>query len=345
MAVIGGFTVLLFFLIVAFSENLYLIYFGAFIQGLGNMLCGFPVAQITITRWFEKGRSTMMSACSIGLSLVSAILFPILGGCMIAYGYQTTAFGEGVILGGMIILVGLLCISEAPEKYGLKPVGAADQGQEGKKQTGSEETAQPVFGLTRKQILASPAFWGVCMVVLLATIGAQIVAAHGANYYGTIGLSVAQTSFVLSAYSFVVMIWMLLYGIINDRVSPLASNVLFSCIGAAGFFLVFVWSGMPGALLAAATFGCVSPVCSLFGPTMGIRLLGTREAASIISWANAAASIGAIIGPLMAGIIFDAARSYVPVFLTAGALTVIILALVIVLCGKKTEERLRAEAA
>jgi MFS family permease len=304
------------------------------------MLCGFPIAQITVTRWFEKGRSTMMSVCSIGLSLISAILFPILGGCMVAYGYQTTALGEGIILGGMCILVGLFCISEAPEKYGMKPIGTTGQG---KTDADAEGTAPPVFGFTRKQILTSPVFWGVCLVVLLSTLGAQIVVAHGANYYGTIGLGVTQIAFVLSAYSFVGMIWMLLYGIISDRASPLISNVLFGCVGAAGFFLVFVWSGMPGALLAAATFGCVSPICSLFGPTVGIRLLGTREAASIISWVNAAASIGAIIGPLMAGMIFDATKSYTPVFLTAGTLTVITLVLIITLCSKKTEKLLRRQ--
>jgi MFS family permease len=349
LVVIGGFTTLLFFLILAFSKNLYLIYLGSFIQGLGNMLCGFPIAQITITRWFEKGRSTMMSACSIGLSLASTILFPVLGSCMAAYGYQMTALGEGGILGGLIILAGLSCISEAPERYGLKPIGAAGQGQADDKQTeaGAEETSPPASGLTRKQILAAPTFWGVFVVVLFSTLCSQIVVSHGANYYGTTGLTVTQTSFVLSAYSFMVMIWVLLYGIVNDRTTPLVSNVLFSTVGASGFLLVSVWSGMglAGALLAAATFGFISPICTLFGPTVGVRLLGAREAASIIGWVNAAASIGAIIGPLLAGVIFDAAKSYTVVFVTAGALALIVLVLAVVLCSKKTEELMRRKEA
>jgi sugar phosphate permease len=323
------------------------IYICIFLNGIGIIIASITMAQIVISQWFEKFRGTLMSACIIVLSLVSAVLFPTLQSLLTMFSYRSVALVEGIIAGAIIILVGLFLVSEPPEKYGLKPYGYVDKpvtspdaGQEKKeKATGASD-----ISLTTGQIIKFPILWCILICCALGTMAAQAFNSQATLFYQSIGVDVIQAAFVLSLFSLLSMPYNLGFGILSDKFGPRVATLICGIMTAAGFTLSFLWMGMTGAVIAAVLIAATGPLAALFGPVMLSRLFGKKESGNLIGWAHAANNVGAVIGPALAGNVFGMTGSYVPAYMILGATMIFLIIVAVIATSKKTAESIRKKA-
>ena len=340
---IGGCTLALFFITVSVSSSMIPIYIVSVIHGFGGVAAGFTMAQIILSQWFDRLRGTMLGACMVCMSLAGAILVPVMGTLIVEVGYRTLAFWEGIIGGGLVLLIGVFLISGSPDKYGMKPHGYVERDTGAAPATSADGKVQQNASLTFGQIIRFPIFWIVILMTLMATMAAQSFNSQGANYFQSIGLNAIQASYALSIFMFAGMVWALLFGQISDRISPTVAALINGSVAAFGFLFSFMWLGWTGAIIAAICFAAGGSVTSILGPALMAKVFGTKEAGNLVGFVRAGSSVGGMIGPIVSGFLFSSTGSYVGCFTVMGGIFVVILILNVWAGSKKTIANIKAK--
>ncbi|MDR1421338.1 MAG: MFS transporter [Coriobacteriales bacterium] len=337
LVILGALFVFAFQFSLSISNSLIPIYIAAFFNGAGTVIGGMAMAQIVITQWFVKGQGMMMSACFIALSLVAAICVPIVGSSIVVYGYRSVVLVVGIIAGVGIALSSLL-ISGAPAKYGLQPLGT------GKDESG-EALPVSIPSLSWSKIVRSPVFWAIWLICLLAGTVIQGFNSQGAVIFGSLGLDEVNAAFALSVFTLLCIPMTFVFGFISDRTSPKIALYIHGGISAVILLFSFFWVGWIGAIFVACAMGVASILPSLYGPNAAPRIFGTRDAGDMIGFVNVAASLGATIGPIFTGFMYDTFGNYQITLTVMGVLLVICLLLNIWLNGKKNIEKIKQQIA
>jgi len=333
----GGIFNFIFMFTVSISSSLIPMYITVLLRGIGGFVAGTAMAQIVISQWFDKMRATMFSFVTIFSSLTNAVVAPLLGTLMNQYGYRQVVLWEGVISGGVVVLIGMLLISGPPAKYGLKPYGYVEK----EPAAGGVQATQRA-SLSVGQIAKFPVFWCLIGCMILATMGSMAYNSQSANLFQSMGLDPVQASFMLSVHAIATMVWSFLFGQISDRASPTAALVLCGLTTSAGFTLTFMWSGWTGAIIAAICYAARGPVTAIFGASMMGKLFGTKEAGSLVGFVHAGSSLGSMIGPAVAGMLFDSTGSYALSFAIVGVGYLVVVLVGIWAGSKKTIAKIKA---
>jgi MFS family permease len=103
----------------------------------------------------------------------------------------------------------------------------------------------------------------------------------------------------------------------------IAAFILLIAGEAAGMFLFMVtksaWASFLVVILFGFSFGAASPVRMAMVPP----LFGLKATGAILGWATLAWSVGGIVGPYLAGYVYDVTKSYDIAFLTRGLLLIL----------------------
>lgn len=334
LIVLGGVTVFLYLYTMASSDSLRLIYVMAAVAGIAGTTSGFAMGQLTMTEWFDKGRGTMFSTLTITLSLFVAICSPIFANGILRYGYRTVLMTEAVICGGGIILLGLFGISAAPEKYGMHPVGY--------RQLPAETETAVSSSLTMAQIRKTLPFWIALLISMMSRTVGRVATTHGNNFFRSLGLDSMQASYVSSVNALATLAWSVIFGIMTDKFSPKIAAVVTGCCAAAVMLLNPLLSGMSGALLYAIFVEAESGIASTYSPAVVTKIYGKKEAAGMVGLIRCFASVGSIIGPAMAGFLYDQFSNYQICLIVTGILMSIVVACVFLLDNRRSVARIEA---
>ncbi|POP31736.1 MFS transporter [Lactonifactor longoviformis] len=326
LIVVGGITVFLYLFSMSVSSNLFLIYVTAAVAGIGGTTSGFAMGQLTMTEWFDKARATMYSSLTITLSLFVALLSPIIASGILNFGYRLVLLVEAFISGGGIVLLGLFAVSKSPEKYGMRPIGYLS----------AHHKMEPIgASLTMAQIRKTLPFWIALLISLMTCTVGRVASTHGNNFFQTLGLSSTQASYVSSVNAIATLVWSVLFGVLSDKFSPKIAAVSSGCFAAAVMLMNPLLAGMSGALLYAIFVEAESGIASIYSPAVVAKVYGKQEAAQMIGLIRCFASIGSIMGPVFAGILYDRFGNYSFCLFVTGTLMIFVVVLCIVLDNKK----------
>jgi len=106
------------------------------------------------------------------------------------------------------------------------------------------------------------------------------------------------------------------------------------------FFVATFLSGFAGAIFIALLLSTLN-IAGMLGPISLPRLFGAKEAGSLVGFAHAASSIGAMLGAPLAGFIYDATKSYKGFLLVAGIAVILVIISVATSMSKKSMEKIR----
>ncbi|MBB6447095.1 MFS transporter [Bacillus benzoevorans] len=325
----SGVALTLFFCSIFYGESITLIYLASILFGFSTIFAGFAIAQTEITWWFVKGRAKMMSFLNVGLGLFGLIFVPVIAKVIESYGVQNIALFQGVIGGGLIIVMALFLISEHPDRYGLSPVGFAQQANQSVMTNDYVESH-----LSVKEITKMPAFWMIIVSIILVSIAVTGFMNNGSAFYQSIGLDAMAAALCISIFNGVQLMWVPIYGLLVDKMGPGFATAIYGLAGAVVFFVAIFLTGFSGAVMIAALLSVLN-VAGMIGAVSFPSIFGTKEAGSLIGFANAAGNIGGMIGAPLAGIIFDATGSYHLFLAAAGAACIITVILTLKGTGKK----------
>ncbi len=284
-------------------------------------------------KWFVKQRSRAIGIMWTGTSF-SAFLIPLYVVLIQSVGWRTSLLLVG--LGVWIFLIpAASLVRSRPEPYGYLPDGdPLPEGQTGDQRQATLQASQRArgTGFTVRQALRSPAFWLVSLAFALSSmnIGAVIVFIVPHLTSSTLGFSPQAAAFIASLFIAISGPGRVAVGFLGDRV-PDKKWIVVGVFALEAMAMVVLglahsyWMAILFAFLMGPAHGGSIPI----RPAFYGDYFGTRAFATIQGLSGTLSLITGVVGPVMAGRIFDQTGTYAPAFFIMAAATVIALPILI----------------
>jgi MFS family permease len=279
---------------------------------------------VLINTWFIRHRARAITISSAAFGLGGVLVAPVLSVIVQAWGWRWGA----TIAGLLFLLIGIplcLTIRRSPEGMGLLPDGDEPAGTvPGKEGQGQAYHAE--VDVTVAEALRSFAFWGSVLAAGIRNGSYHAISVHFVPIMVWKGLSQPQAALLLSVYAFLGMALTLLLGWFADKTNKPRMTAFILFVGAAAMLLPIVSGSLWSLLLFTIFFSAVETTFPLGWAVVG-DLFGRKHYARIRGYMTLFYTWGGVLGPVIAGAIFDRWQTYEPllwglviVFSVAGAL-------------------------
>jgi len=235
-----------------------------------------------------------------------------------------------IILGSVVLVVVVLAaqlLRRDPTQVGQVPYG------ENKEEVGLKGEAN---ALSLREAVSTRQFWLIFSMFLCLGFCVYAVLVHIVPHATDLGISAASAANILATVGGLSIIGRVVLGSAADRIGNRQVFIIgFILMAAALFWLVpatEVWL----LYLFAAVFGFAFGGCATAESPLVAVLFGLSSHGLILGVTSLGFSIGAAVGPLVAGYIFDVTASYQVAFLVSATISVIGLILTTLLTPTKT---------
>ena len=305
--------------------QLYLFY--GVIIGIGTSGAWVPLMS-TVARWFAKRRGMMTGIVLTGTGIGALIAPPVANWLISIYDWRTSF----IIMGSVVLVVVILAaqlLRRDPSRIGQVPYGESKEREQGLK-SGTE-------GFSLREAVYTRQFWMVFGMFLCFGFCMFTVMVHIVPHATDRGISTASAAKILAAIGGLAMVGRVVLGSIADRIGNRQVFIIgFILISAALFWLVpatEVWM----LYIFTVIFGFAQGGMGASESPLIAGLFGLKSHGLIFGVAGFGFTIGAGIGPFIAGCIFDSTGSYQVAFLVGGAIGVVGLILTILLRPRITK--------
>jgi MFS transporter, OFA family, oxalate/formate antiporter len=298
-------------IILSRMQSLVGFYTGSIVLAVGTSLSSPAVITPSANNWFRKrlGIATGLLAAGFGFG---GLMLPIITKMFNAWGWRETLFNLGI--GAIVIGVPLsLVVRHKPEKYGYGPDGeplpAAAVSTPAVKTVKVIETGADY---STREALSSRPFWQLSLGFLLQYTVIGAVLAHIMPYLGSIGIDRATASFFAAGIPVVSILSRLGAGWASDKMNRQKLAVIAFAVIAAGTYLFDLSSQNSVWLLVLAVllFGLSYGTSNTLRAVLLREYFGRSRFGTLFGFVLGILSLGVILGPYLAGWIFDRWQSY-----------------------------------
>ena len=298
----------------AFSPNVYGFYVGGFFYGCALSLCsGLPMT-IIINNWFVASRGTVIGIAYTGSALVSALLSAPVTNIIANNGYSAGYQFLLTLFLATMLPVTLLILRVTPGEMGLKPYG---------EESSSPTVEQKAEGFTRREAMATPAFWLFSVSVFLLgliTFGTQqflIANWTSRGVEATLAASLYSVVMIASACS------KLFLGGLYDKLGMAKGSAILCAVAIlAQISLATITRGW-GLMASAVMFGLMTSMQVLVTSYGSSRMFGTRDYSNIFGLECTFLYCGVGVGVYLTSLIFDITGGYRLAWWSYGGLMVV----------------------
>jgi OFA family oxalate/formate antiporter-like MFS transporter len=317
ISLIGGVLVSLGFFLCAFTHSLTYLYvcFGV-IGGVGNGF-GYATPIPVMAKWFPDKRGLAVGLAVGGYGAGSAIFGPLANLKLIpAYGVHTTF----MILGGIFLVMtvfGAFLLHNPPAGY--KPAGWAP--------APAAKTAATTYEFSPGEVLRTPAFYLMWVAYALGCSAGLMVISQLVPFAKSVGIAstaIATMGLVVGAVGNAS--GRILSGWMSDALGRLNVLRLMIAISMIAMPILYAVGGSVGLLYAAVfvVYWCYGTQLSVNGAAAS-DFWGTKNAGINYGMLFTAWGVAGIIGPRIAGVLFDKYKNYQMAFYAAAILAAIAL--------------------
>jgi MFS family permease len=267
--------------------------------GLSMALTFYSVSFVVVANWFQRRRGAALALLTLVGGLASPVYIPLAGLLVASVGWRGTV----VVMGLSQLLIALplhaTLVRRHPEDLGLRPDGDAEP----------DERNLP-GGAALGAALGRAAFWMLTLSGTLSLAAGSAVNAHQVPYMigrhyspvlaasmaGLIGLASLPGRFALNT--------------ISDRIAP--QGLLAACIAAQalGVALLATAGSLPLLVAYVAVYGLSFGAISPLRASVMAQHFGRSSYGSITGAQGVAIWLGAGLGPLAAGWLYDRTGTY-----------------------------------
>ena len=255
MVVIGLAIFAVGFFLFSRTTNLWTFYLSFVVVSLGAGLGSWLPANTALNNWFRVRRSTAMSIPMLGFGLGGVVIVPLMAWTMGwdtqtameipgRLGWQNTALVVGAI--GLVASVPLsLVVRNRPEDYGQHPDGVdpANAVGAGPRHSANGGTVAPDY--TWQEAVRTRAFW----LITMGHSSSSIIIISVMFYLGLLmverGFSLGQIGTVISVQTAVSTAFILVGGIIGDRVPIRLAIFAFSLLQSIAMVILLIAETLP----------------------------------------------------------------------------------------------------
>jgi OFA family oxalate/formate antiporter-like MFS transporter len=301
-------------ILLSLTRSLAMFYGSFLILSFGAGGCASIVTMTVVANWFHSRVSIALGIMVSGIG-VSGLLLPFIVRLIDISGWRTTF----VILGLGMWILGIplsFVIRDRPEQYGYLPDG--------------NETGDPLpeiairnkgMEIGLKQALRMRSFWYLNAIELIRMMTVLAVITHVMPYLSSLAISRSTGGLIAGAIPLFSIIGRFGFGWLGDATDKRYALALSFCLMSIGL-LVFCY-------VQVIWVACVFLL--LFSPGYGGGMVirgailreyfGRDSFGKILGIIMGCAAVGGIIGPTLAGWVFDMLGSYQPIWLIFFGLT------------------------
>jgi sugar phosphate permease len=254
-----------------------------------------------------------MTVVSAAVPVGGAIITPLLAITVRTFGWRWAAFFAGALflMAGVPLCVG---IRRSPESIGMQPDGAAHQsetngGAHNERQTSRNEEPD----ITAREAFRSPIFWNLICSMTARSLAFTTVTTHFIPMMVWKGLSQTEASVLLAGFAIFNLPIHFLLGWIADFVNKPKLVTICLLLGVIAV-LPMLWTDALWALwFFAAFYTVLDASIPVFWASVG-DFFGRKSFGTIRGNMNLFYTWGAILGPFVAGAVYDRTQSYALVF-------------------------------
>jgi MFS family permease len=267
-----------------------------------------PVGKL-VGAWFPRTRGRMMGTAITGNNVFGLVGVPLLNVVIQAEGWR---LAYGIIGGGvMVVAVAVwLIVRSAPR---------ADQVE--KANPNSKARVKADIDFTLKQATRTRTFWLLLAGVTCAGFSYPSFMTQLIPHMEAEGWASSKATFVLTVLAGTALASKLTWGWLSEKLTARISFVIAISIMATGVIMVIfagstelVW---PAVVFFGCGFGGIGPLMSLvMMETFGLRNYGTIQGTVTL----VLSTVPVLIGPILAGQLYDATESYITSFWIAAGI-------------------------
>ncbi|NLE08831.1 MAG: MFS transporter [Dehalococcoidales bacterium] len=282
-----------------------------------------------ISRWFDKKRGLATGIAGSGEGLGSITIVPLATLLISGFTWKPAYLILGIIVWVLVIPLAWL-VKKNPADVGLLTDGLkpaeADIPAVIPAEIQADGNAPGLMDIVRTR-----SFWTGAGIWFFFSFCMLLVVTHIVPHATDIGISAGDAAIVVGVFGASRAVGMIGLGVVSDKVGRKKVAITATIIQA----LVMVWLVWAQDLWAFYIFavvygigngGLYAGITPLLGDTFGLERLGTVLGLLEIGW-----GVGAAVGPLLGGFLYDSTGSYTWAFIAGAASMVVTAGLVAVL--------------
>jgi MFS family permease len=270
---------------------------------------GFVHAPMAVgNTWFIRWRARAMTVISSAVPIGGTLLTPLLAMAVQAWGWRWGA----IIAGTLFLLIGIPLgwgVRSSPESIGLRPDGDASEKLES--QSGNRtRPASEERDATLRDAMKTWIFW-LFIVGMTVRVGAySTISVHYIPMMVWKGLTQEHAAFLLGAFAFLNWAAHFLIGWLADAMNRPKLLVLCTLVAASSILLLILGSGLWPLWLFTILFTAIDASFPIVWATIG-DFFGRKSFATIRGTMAFFYTWGSVLGPVIAGAVYDHSQSYV----------------------------------
>ena len=323
-ALIGG----LGFVVLTLASNPWHFYIGWIAIGVGITGSGVIPATTIVSIWFKRRRGTALGIMGVGFG-AAGLMSPFVGGYLIPhFGWRASYFVLALLM-WMLIPLAILVIRSKPADKGLYPDGVEHP------EAVAEVEALPSTseGMTLKKALATSSLWLIGISFLISNTAETGITQTQVPYFEDIGFPAAIAATTLAVVGIWSAIGKIFFGWLCDRIlAKYARAIGIGFLLGGAVILTSMRATSPAALMwlysvikGFGTGSWLSTMSMLTSTTFGLASYG-----AIFSVIYILCCVGAGVGPLFAGYIYDITGTYQGAFIIFIILLVVAIPIILV---------------
>ena len=297
--------------------QLYLFY--GVLVGIAMSAADIPIVA-TVARWFVKKRGMMIGITKVGAG-IGIMVTPLLANWLISgYGWR-----NAYVVIGILALVGIIAIAllfkRDPSQIGELPDGVTEV-----------EAADLNISLRQfsvREAISTRQFWTFCAAWFIHMFSIQVVMLHIVPHVTDLGISATVAASVLSVIGGFSIAGRLGLPGLSDILGSRASYVISFSLMATSFVLILFASEAWMFYLFAAVYGVAHGANFTLLSPMVAELFGLQALGSMLGAILLIGTFGALISPVLAGLVFDIMGTYQPVLITNLVISIIAILLML----------------
>ena len=307
LLIVGWAIIGLGFLLMSRINSLWTFYGTFILIAVGMSLGTGLVMNTTVANWFTKKRSRALAITFIGPG-ACGLLAPLMALSVGEIGWRQTL----VIMGVGLWIIGIplsLLFRDKPANYGYLPDGDPVSPTT----SGPQTAVKPgVTGFSARTAIRTRAFWMISLTQLFQQMGTGATSVHIVPYLESVGVSTPVAAFAVTGMTTASLVGRLLFGFWGDYANKrylIAFSVVLQAVGLFFFSLITqntVWLLWLFLLTYGPGFGGPIPLW----PALQADYFGTKSFGTIAGLLTLTTVVGGLIGPVIAGRIFDVTGSY-----------------------------------
>ena len=289
--------------LMATTSTLWQWYLFSAINSIFRTMMFFLPFQALVSRFFDRRRGVALGILGTGFSLGGFAVVPIVALMIDQFGWNGSFIASGIIILAVFIPIGVFLVKNSPADVGEWPDGG--KGEPGR------VAPRPAIGLTLSEAIRTPNFWILAGAVTLFFYGMFGWMIHQVPFYESVGISTQTASFIVATSAGLGIFTRLAFGFVSDSVKSMELAALGL---AASLFMAMFTLTLGTGLAGIIIFVFFWIIGAGGGPMMEALLLtrafGVKYFATIFGVFIVVETLGQVLSPVVAGLIFDSTGSY-----------------------------------